>query len=116
MQVQMSLSPKHKTIVRRKRSHNTAVHAGHDFKPEKPLAEEVLEVFARIFSQKAFSYLRDDDEPNFRYCADRAVQAAKELAPYQQPKFASVARGADRDIRVTVTGGFLKPNNDGSEE
>jgi hypothetical protein len=116
MEHHMSFSSNQTTTVRRKRGRNVVDRVAHGFGTEKLLAQEVLEDFVDIFRQKAFYYLRCDDDSNFRYYAEKAVQTAKELAPYQLPKLAAVARGADGDICVRIIGGLPEKGSDANIE
>jgi hypothetical protein len=110
MEIYMSLSLKQTKAVRHKRARGAAGPDLVGCGTKKPLAQEILEDFASIFREKAFSYLSRNDETNFRYYADRAVQSAKGLAPYQIPKLAAAAEDSDREMVIVIKGGLPENN------
>jgi hypothetical protein len=82
----MHRRPLARAVTMHPQRHKAAGNAGDDtvreFATEKPLSQRMLEYFVSVYTHKASQY-SDRDEAKFRYYAEKAVQAAKELAPYR---------------------------------
>jgi len=81
----------------------------------KKLGKEILEDFALLFAGMAASYQPwpatagknpNENEAKFEKYAMLAVQAARDLAPYQSPRLAAVMVGQALVSKVEVVGGM----------
>lgn len=92
--------------------------------PETKRAKKVLETFMELFAGMAATYQplppgrkllaeevdkRSPDESKFKEYASLAVETAKALAPFQDPRYSAMIVGASVVTKVEVTGGM--PND-----
>jgi hypothetical protein len=72
----------------------------------KRLAKDILDELMHIFAATAASFREADDMDKFREWAALAIEAAKALAPFQSPRYSTVAVAASTITKIEIVGGM----------
>jgi hypothetical protein len=70
------------------------------------LATEQLDAYMQIFADTAAHFREAGDLDQFREWAALAIEAAKALAPFQSPRYSTVAVAASTITKIEIVGGM----------